>query len=82
MKSLTDLEYSYSNHDTWPGDEAAVALCIFLYPGRHNIGPTYKTSQEVHKWNNGTPIDQSDCCIGYNYIGFLYKVTGNVYSAS
>ena len=33
MRSLTDLEYSYSDHDVWPGDEATVALCIFLHPG-------------------------------------------------
>ena len=33
MRSLTDLEYSYSKHDIWPGDVATVALCIFLYPG-------------------------------------------------
>ena len=38
-RSLTDLEYSYSNHDIWPGDETTVALCIFLYPGWHNIRP-------------------------------------------
>ena len=49
-RSLTDLEYSYSSYDNWPGDVATVVLCIFIYPGRHNIRPTYKTSRKVHKY--------------------------------
>ena len=44
-----NLEYRYSNHDIWPEDVATVVMCIFLYPGRHNIRPTYKTSREVYK---------------------------------
>ena len=67
-RSLTDLEYSNCNHGIWPGDKATVALCIFLCLWQPNIRPTYKTSQEVYKWNNGPLTDQSDCCICYNYI--------------
>ena len=34
---LSDLEYSYSNHDIWPGDVATVALCHLSLPqvGQH-----------------------------------------------
>ena len=37
--------------------------------------PTYKTSREVHKWNNGPPTDQSDCSICYNHISYQWSDT-------
>ena len=37
--------------------------------------PTYKTSGEVYKRNNGPPTDQSDCSICYNYILIIIIVS-------